>query len=147
MLKITIWKILETLTSKELLNEKTIKDNLNITILLAYLSQNHQTINIANYISKNISFNEPYLIYLYAFSIYPKDIPYKWIKKKHITNDFITLLASFNRNINDTLNMLKMIDKKKLKMIENELKSFEDNNIKLNYIEMEEYFENILNKG
>lgn len=142
-----IWDIIETLHTNKLYDLNLINHNFNKMIFIAYLSQNITTIQIASYISQNLFFEDPKIIYLYAFSKYPKGKEYnhKWIKElKNI--DLNNISEVFNSNINDAFNILKSISTDKLKIINNEINRLKENKIYLDDESIENHFISIINK-
>lgn len=139
------WELLNTISTKNIKEEKEIKKELTQSLIISYLLQHEETILIAKYISEKIKPHEIYNSYLYALSLFP-NIDHKWNKRKNI-DDVLLISSIFKSDINDSLNILKGVSNSELKIIKREIKILEENNIKVNDFDATEYFLNILDKN
>lgn len=137
------WKIINSLKTKIPLEKEFIINNLNKTLLINYLSQNENTVDISLYISKDMLNSDIYNIYLYTLSKFPKDLDFRYIKAND-NSDLNLLLNILNSNSNDILNILKTIDENLLNKIKEKYCLLNDNNeLFENDLEKENYYLNI----
>lgn len=113
------FEIIKSIKNKKLLDKEFINKYLNKNLLIIYLSQNENTIDIALYISKNMLDKDLYQIYLYTLSKFPKNLDFIYIKNNNddIYKNINLFLDILNSNNNDVINTLKIINKNNSKLI------------------------------
>lgn len=136
-----IWTILNSFKDKNIIDEKIVKENLNINVLLVFLMQNNKTIDIALYIVKNLLKNDIYTIYLYVLSKYPIGLNHTYIKNnKEKEKNINLLLELFNTNNNEVINMLKSMNNITINELNTEKDLLIINKILLNDMDKENHF-------